>query len=342
MLDSDFYKKLIQVSQNVGMKPEDILKVMASESGLNPSSYNKDGGASGLIQFMPSTMKSVGYSGDPKKFKDLQAAEQLDYVEKFIKNQMKINGGPFKSAEQYYVGNFLPAALKIPGIKNNDLSTIIVAENPTSPHIPGVSIANEAMYYKHNKGLDVDKDGAITLGDLKKKLDQKEKDSAYIKALKELKSISYQPTIKRIIQNEDKESPSIFDTLTKFIKTILAEEKNNKYLYEKYLDKNKFVIKLANNVDPLEFGNTLTNLFEKHMLAKCDLCKDKENIEVIINCNGDKDLSKKIIEEITADVSSIYNVSYEIINKQSIFKKASHIEILKNQNKFKEKYDFRK
>lgn len=35
-LGNGFYEKLNQVAQEVGMKPEDILLIMCSESGLNP------------------------------------------------------------------------------------------------------------------------------------------------------------------------------------------------------------------------------------------------------------------------------------------------------------------
>lgn len=50
---SDFKRRLIEVANNVSIKPEYLAAVMASESGMKASATNPMGGAVGLIQFMP-------------------------------------------------------------------------------------------------------------------------------------------------------------------------------------------------------------------------------------------------------------------------------------------------
>jgi hypothetical protein len=40
-LGPNFYPKLVQISSELGMRPEDLLAVMTSESGLNPSAYEE-------------------------------------------------------------------------------------------------------------------------------------------------------------------------------------------------------------------------------------------------------------------------------------------------------------
>ena len=59
-LGAGFCKKLEQVAKNINCDPKDLLGMMQSESGINPAAYNNNGGATGLIQFMPSTAKSLG------------------------------------------------------------------------------------------------------------------------------------------------------------------------------------------------------------------------------------------------------------------------------------------
>src|ERR1700686_4094058 len=117
VMDPDFYKKLLEISSEVQMKPEDLLNVMAVESGIDPTAHNQNGNASGLIQFMPSTLKNLGYQGSHADFRKLSSVDQLDYVKKYVLDNMKYNGGPFTSAAQYYVANFLPVALKLPGVQ---------------------------------------------------------------------------------------------------------------------------------------------------------------------------------------------------------------------------------
>lgn len=60
-LGNNFYPKLVKISSELGMSPEDLLAVMVSESGINPTAHEKKYGASGLMQFMPSTLKALNF-----------------------------------------------------------------------------------------------------------------------------------------------------------------------------------------------------------------------------------------------------------------------------------------
>lgn len=193
-LGNNFYPKLVRMTSALGMRPEDLLAVMVSESGINPSASN-NGVASGLAQFMPKTLKNVGFQGEPSQFIQLSGEEQLPYIKKYIENNMSMNGGPFTSAAQYYVAEFWPVALKLPGVRRRDPDTIIVESNPPSrgqyskKYLRiGVKIpaAQESAAYKANPLFDKDKKGSITYGDLMRQIEINKKSSIYQNAINEM------------------------------------------------------------------------------------------------------------------------------------------------------------
>ena len=139
-----FLNKVKEIARRLNCNYKDLLGVMNSESSLNPQAVNKSSGATGLIQFIPSTAKALGTSTEA--LKKMSAVAQLDYVEKYLQ-QAKRNAGfgqmqPI-SGGQLYALIFLPARAK-----NEVLTT-----------------QNE-KYYKPNKGLDNNKDGKITKSEL--------------------------------------------------------------------------------------------------------------------------------------------------------------------------------
>lgn len=189
-LGPNFWAKLSQISKSVGMDPSDLLAVMYYESRLDPSVQNAKSNATGLIQFMPDTMKGLGFSGTHQDFKQLDAEQQLDYVEKYVKNQMRFNNGPFKSATQYYVANLWPVALRLPGVKNQDLDTPILEKNPTTNQYKrwNASLKQQIQAYNANTGLDKDKDGVIRYGDLDNIMRGVKSSSGFQYALQQLNS----------------------------------------------------------------------------------------------------------------------------------------------------------
>ena len=110
-LGPQFYPKLVQIASELGMKPEDILAIMVSESGIDPSNYlgrsqkkdpDSENRGGGLVGFMPETLKNLGFRGKMSDFVALPGQDQLDYVKKLISSRSV----PLTSAAQYYVANF--------------------------------------------------------------------------------------------------------------------------------------------------------------------------------------------------------------------------------------------
>lgn len=84
-----FARKAVQVANELGIKPEHLLGIIGAESNFNPKAVNRSSGATGLIQFMPTTANLLGTSTD--KLKNMDRVDQLDYVKKFF--QRFINEG---------------------------------------------------------------------------------------------------------------------------------------------------------------------------------------------------------------------------------------------------------
>lgn len=200
-LGSGFYPKLVQMSTELGMKPEDLLVVMVSESGLNPSALEPKYQGSGLVGFMPDTLRGLGFKGGPAQFTKLSGEEQLDFVRPLIQNATKLNNGPITSATKYYVANFFPAALKLPGVRAENPSAVILERSPqTIPdpktgkllskkyHDTGTNVtANyEKLAYEANP-LFHGSGNKITYGDMQRIVDKKRTSSTYQQAVAMMK-----------------------------------------------------------------------------------------------------------------------------------------------------------
>lgn len=134
----DFMSEVNRVSARFGVNPSDMLALMRSESSLNPQAVNSRTGATGLIQFMPTTARSLGTTTEA--LRQMSAVEQMKYVEKFFESVRLPQGA---SAGQLYAYVFLP------GRARRDVLTT----------------SGEA-FYEANRGLDMDSDGRITIADL--------------------------------------------------------------------------------------------------------------------------------------------------------------------------------
>jgi len=139
-----FLNKVKEIARRINCDYKDLLGVMQSESGLNPQAVNKSSGATGLIQFMPRTAQELGTT--TSALKNMNAVQQLDYVEKFLVKMKKQAGfGQMEplSGGQLYALVFLPAR----------------------SHREVLTDSSE-KYYTANKGLDKNKDGKITKTEL--------------------------------------------------------------------------------------------------------------------------------------------------------------------------------
>ena len=152
-LGAGFSDKLEQIARKVNCSPEDLVGLMYSESGLNSKAYNSNGGATGLIQFMPATASALGTT--TQALSNMSPVEQLDYVDKFFD---MVKGNKFGSNEKLNAGN-LYGLVFLPAYAKND-----------------VLCTSSSGYYSGNRGLDLDGDGAITNKDLTNRVQNKYKE----------------------------------------------------------------------------------------------------------------------------------------------------------------------
>lgn len=142
-----FRAELVRMARRLGLNPDAIAGVMALESGINAQAVNPQSGATGLIQFMPTTARKLGTTVE--ELRAMNATAQLKYVELFLRGVPKLRAG--SRAGDYYLAVFMPAFVGLP-----DVVPIAVAGDPI---------------YDQNKGLDGGKDGVLTVGDVRARLE---------------------------------------------------------------------------------------------------------------------------------------------------------------------------
>jgi hypothetical protein len=333
--DPGFYQKLLQVSSEVQMKPEDLLQVMSLESGVDPTAHNPHGNASGLIQFMPATLKSLGFAGTHTDFRQMSSTDQLDYVKQYILGQMKHNGGPFTSAAQYYVANFLPVALQLPGIKQGNPETIIVAKNPDYPHLPGVSKQMESTYYNANPILDANHDGIITYGDIQTVLNRVAGGKNFQTALAQLQnSTGYQPSQSSASMVATNMTPAnnVMSILDRYLQQVAAADRSQKHFYKKYLPSHQLLIRIGalDYTDAVEFARVLAVALDEELLATAFIHTNHQQVEVECRVAGPKIECLQAVQQLTQAVSQTFAIatkkigSIQIITQLLMDKKSSY------------------
>jgi hypothetical protein len=308
-LGSNFYTELVQLASETGMRPEDIIAVMVSESGINPSAHNPHGGATGLMQFMPSTLRGVGFQGSPADFGALSGEQQLPYVKKLIEGNMRLNGGPFTSAGQYYVSIFWPVGLKLPGVRRGDPSTVIVEENPETVgnyskkyYDIGFKIpaSQESAAYKANPLFHGEVPGAITYGDMMHQVEKNKANPLYSKALMAMREeTGYVPTTRIMppasmiatrepMPTQNTPPTTFIDMLNSLVQSIsaTAEEKPNKKLYKKMLPNHDILIRISapDYTSAIEFSRILCAALDEEVQASAFPHTDGSNI-VEVECS---------------------------------------------------------
>lgn len=133
---------LLEMADRLGTNADWIAACMSVETGgtFSPSIRNPNGGATGLIQFMPATAKRLGTT--TADLAAMSAEAQLEYVEAYFRPFT----GRLRSPDDVYIAIFTPAHVGKP------------SENV-------ISSEGEAIY-DANKGLDKNGDGVITNGDV--------------------------------------------------------------------------------------------------------------------------------------------------------------------------------
>lgn len=138
-VSADFKAKVIQISKELAIKPDFLMACMAFETGetFSPSIKNAAGsGATGLIQFMPSTAQGLGTS--TAALAAMTAVDQLDYVKKYFHPYR----GRLMTLEDVYMAILYPAAI------GKGADSTLFKEGTKA--------------YTQNKGFDANHDGVIT------------------------------------------------------------------------------------------------------------------------------------------------------------------------------------
>ena len=134
-----FKEKVIQIARRLDMDPNFLMAVMSFESRLNPRAVNSLSGATGLIQFLPSTARRLGTT--TAELRNMSAERQLDFVERYLRPY----AGRMDTIEDAYMAVFYPRAL---GRENSY-----------------VLFRRGSREYAQNSGLDHNRDGTVTKGE---------------------------------------------------------------------------------------------------------------------------------------------------------------------------------
>ncbi len=145
----EFLPELQQVAARIETRPEWLLNVIASESSFIPSARNRlpRQTASGLLQIIESTAAGLGTT--TATIRRMNAVEQLRLIEKFFTPFR----GKLNSLGDVYLAVF---------------RGFIVAGGPETVVAPLDGSRKERRVYYLNRGLDVDRNGRITKGELAK------------------------------------------------------------------------------------------------------------------------------------------------------------------------------
>ncbi len=117
-----FAQKVVNLANELGTDPNYLMAAMDVESSLNEKAVNTITGATGLIQFMPSTANALGTS--TAELKNMSNLQQLDFVRLYFL--------PFKgklhNLSDVYLSIFYPVAA---GKDSYTFSQKVMAQNPT-------------------------------------------------------------------------------------------------------------------------------------------------------------------------------------------------------------------
>lgn len=169
-VSKEFKNAVISTASRLGMDPADLMVCMAFETGatFSPSIRNGAGsGATGLIQFMPSTalpyfytaaqiagmteaQKKANGRAATDRLAAMSAVEQLSYVERYFQPYK----GRLKNLGDVYMAILWPAGVG----KSDSFVLWDKASRPTT--------------YRQNSGLDVNRNGSITRGEALAKINE--------------------------------------------------------------------------------------------------------------------------------------------------------------------------
>lgn len=133
-----FAEKVRCIAEKLGIAPNWLMAVFFLESSCNHRAQHVKSGATGLIQFMPTTARALGTT--TAQLLQMSNVEQLDYVYQYLKPY----AGRMLSFVDVYLAVFWPAAIGKPG--NYTLETVKLSAS---------------LVASQNSGYDLDRNGTI-------------------------------------------------------------------------------------------------------------------------------------------------------------------------------------
>jgi len=141
-----FIEKVLDISDSLEIHFSWLVGIMKHESGINHRARNSIG-AVGLIQFLPGTARGLGTS--TYKLRNMTDVQQLDYVYKFYRHAK----GKLNEMTDLYLYAFFP---------------ISVLNEWKDHRIIKYGKLSASLIAKQNRGLDLNKDGKVTVKEVKK------------------------------------------------------------------------------------------------------------------------------------------------------------------------------
>lgn len=343
-LGPNFYQKLVNVTNSVGMHPEDVLAIMVSESGIKNNSFEPHAKGGGIFAAMPDTQKRLGFKGTPEEFTQLSGEQQLDYFQKFLQGAVQNAGGPIKSAEQYYVANFIPAAMRLPGIKRNDMNTVFLEKNPETVqgkdgvkyskkywdigvHLPA---SQETLFYNTNTLFHGHVKDAISLGSMKAQVDKNKQAASYKQALKALSQVANyvpksnsesqiagdtgtpaQTPSSQVAQNTPSTIKNLWDKFTGMLKSLDISGGAMPALASK---DDMFLISIGASQKEvaIKYANVLSVALKEYLGANSEIHLDEYEIEVQATIGGDHSAIAPAIKEFSKNLADEFDEDIEI------------------------------
>lgn len=151
-----FEQKVRKTAYSLDVPPEWLMAVMYHESKMNPAVMNQRGsGATGLIQFMAPAVRDLndrlGTAYYMSDIRQMSAANQLDLVEAYLRT-VRGRYGEFGSLADLYLAVLYPKAIGKPGSY--------------------VLFARPKRAYQQNAGLDENRDGFVTVSDIRRRMER--------------------------------------------------------------------------------------------------------------------------------------------------------------------------
>lgn len=160
-----FERKVRKIGKRLDVDPDWLMATMYNESRFDVSVKNYQGsGATGLIQIMPAT--AGDYNITTEELKDMTHVDQLDYVYKYLKD-VKRRYRPFTEPSDLYLAILYPKALGAEDHFEHMREKNPQEEKWKKHHDNFVLYASPSRRYKQNVGLDENKDGKVTVIDIR-------------------------------------------------------------------------------------------------------------------------------------------------------------------------------